>query len=113
MVAFDSSNQVSESKEQTKARRGKSKTGEKLPIINTAVYVDEITGISLWYEHFDGNVLDKTQTPYSVEKAKQLGFEKLFLMMDRGYYSEENVRRISNLHIAFGMMMPETTSFVT
>ncbi len=113
VVAFDSTNQVSESKGQEKARRGKAKTGEKLPIINTAMYVDEETGISLWYEHFDGNVLDKTQTPYSIEKAEQLGFKKLFVMMDRGYYSEANARRATQLGIGFGMMMPETVSLVT
>lgn len=113
VVAFDSTNQVTESKNQVKARRGKSKTGEKLPIINTAMFVDEVTHISLWYEHFDGNVLDKSQTPYSIEKAKELGFKKLFAMMDRGYYSESNARKINLLNIEFGMMMPETASIVS
>ena len=113
VIAFDSTNQVSESKGQEKAQRGKSKTGEKLPIINTAMYVDEKTKISLWYEHFDGNVLDKSQTPYSVEKTQQLGYEKLFLMMDRGYYTEKNVDKLNSIGVEFGMMMPETVSMVT
>ena len=104
---------MTESAGQKKAQRGKSKSGEKLPIVNTAMYVDEITGISLWYEHFDGNVLDKSQTPYTVKKARQLGFEKLFLMMDRGYYSEENARTLSQLSLSFGLMVPETVSIVS
>ena len=113
VVAFDSTNQVTESHNQTHAYRGKSKTGEKLPIICTAMFVDEKTGISLWYEHFDGNVLDKSETPYSIEKATQLGFKKLFAMFDRGYYSLENVSRLKELGIEYGMMMPETVNLVT
>lgn len=113
VVAFDSTNQVTESKSQEKARRGKSKTGENLPIICTAMFVDEVTGISMWYEYFDGCVLDKTQTPYSLEKAKQLGYDKLFAMFDRGYYSDDNARKIKNLGIQYGMMMPETVKFVS
>ena len=116
VVAFDSTNQVTESRHQSQARRGKAKTGEALPVISTAMYVDEITGISLWYEHFDGNILDKTETPYSVAKAQQLGFNKLFLMMDRGYYSENSetaARKIDLLGIGFGMMMPETIAIVS
>lgn len=112
-VAFDSTNQVSESSGQKKAQYGKSKTAEKLPVINTAMFVDENTGISLWYEHFDGNVLDKSQTPYSVEKAQQLGFKKLFLMVDRGYFSKKNMRSISDLGFGFGMMVPETAKLVS
>lgn len=109
VIAFDSTNQVTESKGQELARYGKSKTGESLPIINTALYVDEITGVPMWYEHFDGNVLDKSQTPFSVMKAGALGFNKIFLMMDRGYYSWDTVNRIEDQGIGFGVMMPKAT----
>lgn len=107
VIAFDSTNQVTESDNQPMAKYGKSKTGEPLPIINTAMYVDQITGISLWYEHFDGNVLDKSQTPYTVEKALDLGYKKIFLMMDRGYYSKDSVNALQRMEIGFAMMMPE------
>lgn len=112
VVAFDSTNQVTESHNQPAAKRGKSKTGEPLPIIQTAMYVDEKTGIPIWYEHFDGNVLDKTQTPYSIEKANGLGYQKLFLMMDSGYYSEETAMSLQELGTGFAMMMPDTPGFV-
>lgn len=113
IVAFDSTNQVTESRNQPYAKYGKSKTGEPLPIINTAMYVDQITGIPIWYEHFDGNVLDKSQTPYSVEKAVSLGYKKLFLMMDRGYFSQDAVNALQEQEIGFGMMMPEVASITS
>ena len=43
VVTFVSTNQVSESSNQTMAQYGKSKTKEKHPIINTALFVDEKT----------------------------------------------------------------------
>ena len=113
IVAFDSTNQVTESRNQPRAKYGKSKTGEPLPIINTAMYVDQVTGISLWYEHFDGNVLDKSQTPYSVEKAAALGYKKIFLMMDRGYFSQQAVNALQEQELGFGMMMPEVADVTT
>ena len=113
IVAFDSTNQVTESRNQPMAKHGKSKTGEPLPIINTAMYVDQITGISLWYEHFDGNVLDKSQTPYTIEKAADLGYKKLFLMMDRGYFSQQAVNAFQEQELGFGMMMPEVAAITT
>lgn len=112
VIAFDSTNQVSESKNQSMAQYGKSKTKEKHPIINTALFVDEQTCISIYYEHFEGNILDKSQTPYTLEKCKNLGYEKLFYMMDRGYYSFKNLKKINNLDFGFGVMVPETVGIV-
>ena len=110
--AFDSTNQETDSKHQSRAKRGKSKEGGIVPIVNTAMFVDEETGIAQYYEHFDGNILDKSETPYTVEKAGELGFKKLFLMQDRGYYTQGNIQLLDKLGIGYGMMMPETTDFV-
>ena len=112
VCAFDSTNQKSTSKTIAKAQFGKSKNDKIERIINTAVYTDELTSISIWYENYDGNILDKSQTPYSIEKAKQLGYKKLFLMMDRGYFSFKNTQIFNGQNIGFGMMMPETVSAV-
>ncbi|MBQ7607533.1 MAG: transposase [Desulfovibrionaceae bacterium] len=100
VLAFDSSDHATLSRGQEN-------------IIHTALYVDEETGISLWYEYFDGCVLDKTETPYSMEKAEHLGCTKVFAMIDRGYYSEANARRATQLGIDFAMMLPETVSLVS
>ena len=113
VVAFDSTNQQTNEATHSKAKRGKSKEGGLVSVINTAMYVDEATGIAQYYEHFDGNVLDKTQSPYTIEKAIQLGFRKLFLMQDRGYFSKGNLESIENLGIGYGMMLPETTDIAT
>ena len=109
VIAYDSTNQTSECKNDARAKKGKSKDNEKHPIINTSLYVDEKTGIPQWYEHYDGNVLDKTECPYAIAKAKELGFDKILISVDRGYYSEDVILKLLNMNIGFCMIIPETT----
>ena len=112
IVGFDSTNQNSSSKGIDMAKRGHAKLNVGLPDVNTAMFVDEETGIPLWYEHFDGSVLDKTQTPYSMKKVIDLGYKKLFAMFDRGYYSEEDIKALDQLKdIEYGVLCPDGTDW--
>ena len=112
-VGFDSTNQNYYGDGIPWAKLGHAKINIGTPIINTAMFVDEATGIPLWYEHFDGSVLDKTQTPFSLKKVLNMGFRKLFVIYDRGYYSEETVTEIEKLKdIEFGILCPEGTNWV-
>ena len=94
LVGFDSTNQNTNSRSIELAEYGHPKVKENLPDINTAMFVDEMTGIPLYYEHFYGSILDKTETPFTMEKVKDLGFKKLFLMMDRGYFSQKALNAV-------------------
>ena len=113
MVGFDSTNQNYGGKGIPMAKLGHAKIDIGLPIINTAMFVDEETGIPLWYEHFDGSLLDKTQTPFSLKKVVSAGFKKLFVVFDRGYYSEEDITELEKLtDIEFGVLCPDGTNWV-
>ena len=112
-VGFDSTNQNYGGKGIPWAKLGHAKIDVGLPIINTAMFVDEETGIPLWYENFDGSVLDKTQTPFSLKKAVSLGFQKLFVVFDRGYYSEDDILEMEALKdTEFGVLCPDGTTWV-
>lgn len=105
VVAFDSTNQNSHSTHNRLAERGKAKINEQLPDVNTAMFTDELTGIPLYYEHFYGSILDKTETPVTLEKVEDLGYKKVFLMMDRGYADTESVKELSEFE--YGLMLPD------
>ena len=115
-VAFDSTNQNYYGKKPARhpmATRGHEKIKLNLPIINTAMFVDEKTGIPLWYEHYDGSTLDKTQAEYSLKKIIDLGFRKLFMMYDRGYYSDVNIKSFEKHEgIEFGVLCPDGLGWV-
>ena len=110
LVGFDSTNQNTNSHGIELAEFGHAKVKENLPDINTAMFVDEITGIPMYYEHFYGSILDKTETPFTIEKLKDLGFKKLFLMMDRGYFSQKSLDAVGEYN--FAIMCPDSLQIV-
>ena len=110
ILAFDSTNQNTSSREIPLAEHGHPKVNKHLPDINTALFVDEETGIPLYYEHFCGSILDKSETPYTMERVRDLGFKKLFLMMDRGYFSQKTIEAMKDN--SFGLMCPDNLNFV-
>ena len=109
VIAFDSTNQntTADQDNMTLAEYGKAKKDIGVPIINTAFFVDELTGIPVSYESFYGSLLDKVQAPESFGNLENLGFNKVFYMMDRGYFTENNLKMLKEKNIDFGMMLPE------
>jgi len=72
------------------------------------MFVDEATGIPLWYEHYDGSLLDKSQTPSSLAKIADMGYRKIFLMFDQGYYSEKMHHALEGTEeIEYGLLCPD------
>ena len=106
VLAFDSTNQNTHFSDNSLAEYGKAKLNENLPDINTAMFVDEKTGIPIYYEHFYGSILDKSETPVTLEKVEDLGYSKVFLMMDRGYADSETVKALTE-GFEYGLMLPD------
>ena len=112
VLAFDSTNINTHSKNIELAEFGHPKKKEKLPIISTAMGVDEVTGIPLFYEDIIGSLLDKTQLEETSKKLKDLGYKNCFFIFDRGYYKSDCLDAISSFS-SFAIMVPDsvTTSF--
>lgn len=111
-VALDSTNRNTTCRKNKYAQHGKQKVQKKgMPQVNTAIIVDELTGIPIYYENFFGSVLDKTETPVTIEKVKELGFQKLFIAMDSGYASTECIKSFSGGY-EFSVMTPESYQVV-
>lgn len=112
VIAFDSTNISTFSDHIETAEFGHAKKKEKLPIVSTAMGVDEETGIPIYYEDFVGSLLDKTQIEATEKKIKEIGFDRLFLVFDRGYYKSAELKKLSKSN-SFAIMVPDnvTTSF--
>ena len=103
--ALDSTNHNTSCKNNDMAEFGAAKKKEGLPDINFAAFVDEKTGIPVYYKLFFGSLLDKSQTPFTLKNAERLGFQKLFIVMDRGYYRKEVFEAFEGM--SFACMCPE------
>lgn len=112
VIAFDSTNISTFSKQIETAEFGHAKKKENLPIVSTAIGVDEETGIPIYYEDFVGSLLDKTQIEATEKKIKEIGFSRLFFVFDRGYYKSIELKKLArNNSFAIMVLDNVTTSF--
>lgn len=107
-LAFDSTNCNTNSDNLTLAEYGHAKDDKNLKIINSGYLVDQLTGIPVCYENFYGSLLDKIETEFSISKFRDIGFDKILLVMDRGYFSLKNKIFLNKEKYIF--LMPETHS---
>lgn len=112
VLAFDSTNQNTAAENIELAEYGHPKVDEGLPDISTAMFTDESTGIPVFYETFFGSLLDKTETPVTLEKAGDLGFQNILCACDRGYCSEKCVKAFTDQGLDFFISCTGNLNFV-
>lgn len=67
-----------------------------LPIFNYAVGYDLTNSEHLMYEKYPGSINDVSQLQFMVEKVKGYGYKNIGFILDRGYFSKENLRFMDN-----------------
>ena len=67
-----------------------------LPIFNYAVGYDLTNSEPLMYEKYPGSINDVSQLQFMVEKVKGYGYKNIGFILDRGYFSKENLRFMDN-----------------
>lgn len=106
IMALDSTNFNTSCTNNRYAERGKAKIDKNLPITNLALMTDEMTGITLDYEIYYGSILDKRETPRTVEKFRELGYTKCHLALDSGYASKDSIESFGD-GVTFSVMIPQ------
>ena len=96
-VALDGTNHLNRCKNNRYCEHGHAKVkGKGLPQTNTAIIVDELTGIPIYVEEYYGSLLDMTETPATMERVRSLGFPKMIFAVDSGYASAECIESIAD-----------------
>ena len=99
--AYDSTSISSYSESLRQVRYGKNKDGEKLPQINLALIFGEESGLPFYYRKVAGNIPDVKTIRELLRELDILGYEKVKLVMDRGYYSADNINALYKEHLKF------------
>ena len=99
--AYDSTSISSYSETMKQIKYGKNKDGESLPQINLAILFGEESGLPFYYRKLAGNIPDVKTVHELIRELDILGYEKIKLVMDRGYYSAENVNALYKDHMKF------------
>lgn len=77
------------------------KEGDSLPQINLALLYGEESMLPVYYRKLAGNITDVKTIENLIKDVDFLKFEKLKLVMDRGFYSERNINDLMKNHHKF------------
>ena len=99
--AYDSTSISSYSETIKQVKYGKNKDGEKLPQINLALIFGEESGLPFYYRKLAGNIPDVKTIRELLRELDVLGYEKIKLVIDRGYYSADNINAFYKEHLKF------------
>jgi len=99
--AYDSTSISSRSETLRQVKYGKNKDDDHLPQINLALVFGEESRLPFYYRKLAGNVPDVKTIQELLRELDVLGYEKIKLVMDRGYYSAENINALFKKHLKF------------
>jgi len=88
------------------AEWGHNRDGEDLCQINLGMFFGEATHLPLYFETYQGSVLDKTHLAHIMASAHALGIEKSRFVFDRGFVSADNLAYVSDNHLSFVTALP-------
>ena len=104
-ISYDSTNKSCQSGEIDLAEPGHSKDGLDLPVVNYSVAFDKTNREPLFYEQYPGSIVDVSQLQMMLEKARGFGYKRVGFILDRGYFSKENIRFMDKNGYEFVIMV--------
>ncbi len=100
-LAFDITSISSYSQLIKQVKYGKNKEGDRLPQINLALLLGEQSGLPAYYRKLPGNVSDVKTVTNLLKDITFLKLDKVKLVMDRGFYSADNINALYKHHYKF------------
>jgi len=110
--AYDSTSISSHSECLSQVRHGKNKDGDHLPQINLLLLFGQKSNLPFYYRKLAGNIPDVKTLRVLMRDLNVLGYPKVKLVADRGFYSMDNVNELYQNHIKFLMSANTSLSFV-
>jgi transposase len=86
-------------------RWGHNRDKEDLPQINLAMLYGQKSGLPAYYRRILGNITDVATLDTTIDTLDFLGKRKLWLVLDRGFYSEDNVDTLFAKRYKFILML--------
>jgi hypothetical protein len=99
--AYDTTSISSYSRELHQVRYGKNKDGDSLLQINLAVLYGEGSCLPFYYKKLAGNISDVSTVKQLLKDMGFLGYKKIKMVMDRGFYSKRNINDLYTEHLKF------------
>lgn len=88
------------------AKFGHNKQEENIPQINIVLLTDQKTGRPLYYSRFNGSIPDISTVSFTFDNLLHIGARSFVAVMDRGYYSNDNLNEILSCGYHFLICVP-------
>lgn len=85
---------------------GYSRDKDYLPQINLGLVASLDCSLPLYYKMFPGSINDVTTLLNLIEEVKSFGVKRTRLVLDRGFYSQNNVKELIENEMEFVMALP-------
>ena len=91
-ISYDSTNKHCQAGDVELAEFGHEKEKNNKPIYNYSVAYDRYNRLPLFYEAYPGSINDVSQLQFMLSKASAYGYRNAGYILDRGYFSEPNIK---------------------
>ena len=97
-LAYDVTSVSSYSRGNELVEHGYNRDGEEMAQVNLGMYYGEESGLPIFYCTYKGSIVDKSHLPYMMQYNERLGINDVCFVMDRGFFSEDNVKWMAHEH---------------
>jgi transposase len=97
-LAYDVTSISSHARGSDLVEHGYNRDNEGLPQLNLGMYYGQESLLPIFYCTYKGSIVDKSHLPYIMQYNKDLGIKEVCFVMDRGFFSESNVRELAFKH---------------
>lgn len=111
-ISYDSTNKNCQAGDIEMVEFGHAKDEKGLPVFNYAVGYDVNNEVPLFYEKYPGSINDVSQLQIMLEKIKGYGYRHVGFILDRGYFSKDNIRYMDENDYDFVIMVKGMAKFV-
>lgn len=112
-ISYDSTNKNSQAGDVSIVEYGKAKVDMGFPVFNYAVGYDVKNREPLFYEKYPGSIVDISQLKLMINKASGYGYKKVGFILDRGYFSKQNLEHMDNNGYSFVIMVKGMADLVS
>jgi len=110
--AYDTTSISSYSEQLRQVQYGHNKEHDPIAQLNLAVVFGGSSNLPFYYRKLAGNIPDSKTIGHLLKDLKYLGFHKVKLVMDRGFYSAKNVNALYKSHLKFLLSVKSSLNFV-
>lgn len=104
-ISYDSTNKNCQAGDIELVEFGHPKTDMGFPIYNYAIAYDTGNQVPLFYEEYPGSIVDVSQLQYMLDRSYAYGYRKIGFILDRGYFSRQNIEYMDQYGYDFVIMV--------